>query len=282
VSSKASSSYGLSRNAREVVLELDSVSARYASSRDMPLRSFSLAIGAGELVVVLGPNGAGKSTLLRVLSGALTPTEGEVRLFGHPIGTRSRRLIASELAVVSQSEEVAFGYSVRDVVMMGRAAHQGDWMRASPNDHAIVERAIVRCDLGDLVDRAVSELSGGEQKRVAIARALAQAPRVLLLDEPTVFLDVRHQVALFDLLEEEVARGLACVAVMHDLNAAAQYASRVVLLKAGRLVAAGTVDEVMTQAHLRETFDSDLYVGESEAMGARIFLPMRTRARAST
>jgi iron complex transport system ATP-binding protein len=260
------------------VLALEGVSARYPSSREHPLRSFSLTVQAGELLTVLGPNGSGKSTLLRVLSGALPPTEGEVRLFGIPIGTRSRRAIASELAVVSQSEEVAFGYSVQDVVMMGRAAHQDGWMRPRARDRAIVKQAIARCDLGKLVDRAVSDLSGGEQKRVAIARALAQTPRILLLDEPTAFLDVRHQVALFDLLEDEVSRGLACVVVMHDLNMAAQYASRVVLAKEGRLIALGTVEEVMTYARLRETFDSDLYVGINEVTGARFFLPMRSRA----
>jgi iron complex transport system ATP-binding protein len=232
-------------------------------------------------VAVLGPNGAGKSTLLRVLSGALAPTEGEVRLFGTRIGTRSRHAIAGELAVVTQSEEVAFGYSVEDVVMMGRAAHQDGWMRPRAEDRVIVEKAIARCDLGEVADRPVSDLSGGEQKRVAIARALAQTPRVLLLDEPTAFLDVRHQIALFDLLEDEVSRGLACVVVMHDLNMAAQYASRVVLAKEGRLIAVGSVDEVMTYARLAETFDSDLYVGINDVTGARFFLPMRSRARRS-
>jgi iron complex transport system ATP-binding protein len=278
VSSEAPPSPGPSIGPSEVVLELEGVSARYASSREPPLRSFNLAVHAGELIAVLGPNGAGKSTLLRVLSGALAPTEGGVRLFGAPMRAQSRRAIASELAVVSQNEEVAFGYSVADVVMMGRAAHQDGWMRPRAEDRAIVEQAILRCDLGELTRRSVSDLSGGEQKRVAIARALAQTPRVLLLDEPTAFLDVRHQVSLFDLLEDEVSRGLACVVVMHDLNMAAQYASRVVLAKNGRLVATGTVDEVMTYARLRETFDSDLYVGVNDVTGARFFLPMRSRA----
>jgi iron complex transport system ATP-binding protein len=278
VSSEAPQSAGPRKGPSEVVLELEGVSARYASSREPPLRSVNLAVHAGELIAVLGPNGAGKSTLLRVLSGALAPTEGGVRLFGTPMRAQSRRAIASELAVVSQSEEVAFGYSVGDVVMMGRAAHQDGWMRPRAEDRAIVEQAILRCDLGELTGRSVSDLSGGEQKRVAIARALAQTPRVLLLDEPTAFLDVRHQVSLFDLLEDEVSRGLACVVVMHDLNMAAQYASRVVLAKDGRLVAVGTVDEVMTYARLRETFDSDLYVGVNDVTGARFFLPMRSRA----
>jgi iron complex transport system ATP-binding protein len=184
------------------------------------------------------------------------------------------------VAVVAQSEEIAFGYTVSDVVMMGRAAHQDAWMRSRAEDSALVERAMQRCDVAHLSDRAVSDLSGGEQKRVALARALAQTPRLMLLDEPTAFLDVHHQIALFDLLEEEVRGGLACVVVMHDMNLAAQYASRVALMKRGRLVAIGKVDEVMTYTGLRETFDSDLYVGVNDVTGARFFLPMRGHGRA--
>ncbi|HLK46285.1 MAG TPA: ABC transporter ATP-binding protein [Acidimicrobiales bacterium] len=257
------------------MVELAGLSARYATSREPPLASVSLSVRAGELLAVLGPNGAGKSTLLRVIAGLLAPTEGTIRLFGAPIGGLSRREVARQVAVVAQSEEVAFGYTVTDVVTMGRAAHQDAWMRSKAEDLAIVLRAMQRCDVRELAERPVADLSGGEQKRVALARALAQAPRLLLLDEPTAFLDVRHQVALFDLLDEEVRAGLACVVVMHDLNLAAQYASRVALMKAGRLVAAGKVEEVMTYNGLREVFDSDLYVGVNDVTGARFFLPMR-------
>jgi iron complex transport system ATP-binding protein len=256
-------------------LELDGVSARYPSSREPPLRSVSISMGTGELIAVLGPNGAGKSTLLRVLAGVLAPSEGTARLFGKSLASITRTEVAREVAVVAQSEEVAFGYTAFDVVMMGRAAHQDAWMRSRSEDRAIVLRSMERCEVTHLADRPVSDLSGGEQKRVALARALAQTPKVMLLDEPTAFLDVRHQITLFDLLEEEARSGLACVVVMHDINLAAQYASRVVLLKEGHLVAAGAVAEVMTYNRLRETFDSDLYVGVNDVTGARFFLPMR-------
>lgn len=285
---------GISAHLAHPALELDRVSARYPSSneasngppssalRESPLVSANLTVEPGELVAVLGPNGSGKSTLLRVLSGVLPPTEGVARLFGEPVATLTRRVVARDLAFVAQSEEVAFGYTVRDVVMMGRAAHQDGWMRSRAEDIAIVEQAMQRCDVHDLAARPVLHLSGGEQKRVALARALAQTPRVLLLDEPTAFLDVKHQIALFDLLGEEVARGLACVVVMHDLNLAAQYASRVALTKRGRLVAVGSVEEVMTYGRLRETFDSDLYVGVNDVTGTRFFLPMRSRVRGAS
>jgi iron complex transport system ATP-binding protein len=171
----------------------------------------------------------------------------------------------------------AFGFVVRDVVMMGRAPHQDAWMRSSTEDGRAVDDALARFDLGALASRRVDELSGGEQQRVAIARALAQKPDVLLLDEPGAFLDVRHQVMLYDLLEELCAGGMACVVVMHDLNVAAQYATQVVLMKSGRLVAVGSIEEVMTYGRLREAFDADLYCGVNDVNGARLFVPMKGR-----
>ena len=268
-------------------IELIGVSARYGGAggegeasrtKDAPLMRANLAAAPGEIVAVLGPNGAGKSTLLRVLAGTLAPYEGEVRLFGEPMSAPSREAIARDVAFVAQTESVAFGFTVSDVVMMGRAPHQGGWMRASDRDRSVVLAAMKQCDVEHLAARAVSELSGGEQKRVAIARALSQDARVLLLDEPAAFLDVRHQVDLYELLVGEVARRKrACVCVMHDLNAAAMYASRVVLMKGGAIVAAGPVNDVMTYARLKETFDADLYVGVNELTKDRFFLPMRRR-----
>ena len=168
------------------------------------------------------------------------------------------------------------GFTVREVVAMGRAPHQGTWMRASAKDDALIARALTRCDLDGLATRPAHALSGGEQKRVGIARALAQEPKVLLLDEPGAFLDIRHQLDLYELLAAEVKeRQLACLVVMHDLNIAAQFADRIVLMKDGRVVAAGSVEEVMTWRTLKATFDADLYCGVNDLSGARFFLPMR-------
>ena len=240
------------------------------------LRDVDLHVAAGEMVCVLGPNGAGKTTLVRVASGLLAPRSGEVRLLGEKLGDRSRSEVARVLAVVEQTQEISGSFTVREVVAMGRAPHQGSWMRSSEDDERIIEDAIVRCDLRGLASRPARALSGGEQKRVAVARALAQEPKVLLLDEPGAFLDVRHQLDLYELLASEVKeRGLACLVVMHDLNVAAQFADRVVLMKDGRVVAAGSVAEVMTWKTLKETFDADLYCGVNDLTGARFFLPMR-------
>lgn len=259
-------------------LSLRGVTAGYGAG-EVRLRDVDLVLGAGELVCVLGPNGAGKTTLLRVASGVLTPHSGEVTLLGKSLAGLPRAEVARALAVVEQMQELAMGFTVREVVAMGRAPHQGAWMRVTDADDAVVADALARCDLGALAGRPANALSGGEQKRVAVARALAQEPKVLLLDEPGAFLDVRHQLDLYELLAIEVKeRKLACMIVMHDLNVAAQFADRVVLMKDGAVVAAGPIGDVMTWRTLKETFDADLYCGVNDLTGARFFLPMRKKA----
>lgn len=269
--------------ATAAAFEVLGASARYAArrtgpggSRDAALVGVSLTVAPGEIVVVVGPNGAGKSTLLRVLAGTLRPDEGEVRLFGAPLTGRDRREVARDVAFVTQSEDVRFAFSVREVVLMGRAPHQDGWMRPGAQDARIVDLVLARCDLEHLADRPTGQLSGGERKRVAIARAFAQGARALLLDEPTAFLDVRHQVALFEQLREaSINERKACVVVTHDLQLAAAHASRVVLMKAGRVVAVGRVEEVMTPARLAETFDWPIDTGRLEGGDARVFVPRR-------
>lgn len=256
-------------------IELRGVSARYPSGR-LALEDISLAVRPGELCAVLGPNGAGKSTLVRVLSGALRPAAGEALLLGERLADLDRRAIARRLAVVPQVTPPPAGFTVAEVVLMGRAPHQGAWMRGSAADQAAARRALAACALEALADRPVAELSGGEQRRVAIARALAQEGQVLVLDEPGAYLDVRHSIALYEVVRREVAeRRLACIAVLHDLNAAAQYADRVALLKDGRLLGYGGIEEVMTYRQLKDAFEAELYVGVNELDSSRYFLPVR-------
>jgi iron complex transport system ATP-binding protein len=236
----------------------------------------SLRVRAGEVAALLGPNGAGKSTLLRVAAGLLVPETGVVRVAGKDVRGMERRAAAREMAFVPQSETAAAGFRVREVVAMGRAPHQSGWMRERAEDRVAVDEAIARCDLGAIEGRAVEALSGGEQRRVAVARALAARPRVLLLDEPGAFLDVRHRLEQSDLLVDLARRDhLACIVSMHDLDAAARVADHVVLLRDGRVVAAGPPGDVMTSALLRATFDADVDVGVHAASGRRYFVPLR-------
>ncbi len=257
-------------------LEASEISARYPGATTPALHHLSLTLSPGEMLATLGPNGAGKSTLLRVLAGVLAPSAGRVLLRGVEIARLDRREIARCVAVVPQNVQVAFGFTVRQVVMMGRSPHQDGLLLADSHDRGVVEQVLERTDLLGLAERPVSSLSGGEQKRVAIARALAQQPQILLLDEATAHLDIRHAVTLHALIRREVQqRKLACLAIMHDLNEAAQNADRVLLLDQGRVRALGRVDEVMTYRLLRETFGVDLYVGVNEVDGTRYFVPMR-------
>ena len=268
---------GGSRERKEpFLLDLVRVTARYGAGTPA-VRDVSLRVHAGTVAALLGPNGAGKSTLLRLAAGLLAPEAGSVWVGGADVASMDRRAVARAVAFVPQSEQAPAGFTVREVVAMGRAPHQDGWMRERPEDRAAVDDAVARCDLRALAERAVETLSGGEQRRVAVARALASRPRVLLLDEPAAFLDVRHRLELHDLLVSVAAHdGLACVVSMHDLDAAARVADHVLLLRGGRAVAAGPPGEVMTAELLRRAFDAEVEVGVHAATGLRYFVPIRT------
>jgi len=256
------------------VLELADVSVKYPGSSRLALAGVSLSVRPGEIVAILGPNGAGKSSMLRVAAGLLAPAVGAVRAYGRDLHSLERTEAARLIAVVSQTEMPARGFSVREVVAMGRAPHQGRWMRESKSDGFAVERALERCDLVALAHRSVERLSGGEQRRVAIARAIAQEPKVLLFDEPTAFFDVRHRLELGALIANLTSRErIATVVAMHDLDEAARLATRVLLLREGRTIAVGSPRVVMTASNLRDTFRADVDVGVHAATGVQYFVP---------
>ncbi len=259
-------------------LEFDSVSVRYPDAPTPALSDVTLRVRGGEVAALLGANGAGKSTLLRVAAGLLLPTAGAVRIGGLDARRDSRQTLARRVAFVPQSEVVPVAFQVRDVVAMGRAPHQGTWMRETSEDREAIDEAMARCDLAALAARPVETLSGGEQRRVSIARALAQRPRVLLLDEPAAFLDVRHRLLFYGLLAEAAERdGIACAVAMHDLDAAARFATSAVLLRAGRVVASGAPEDVMTADRLGAALEAQLGVGVHEPSGQRYFVPLKTR-----
>jgi iron complex transport system ATP-binding protein len=225
------------------------------------LRDCSFAIGSGEVVAVVGPNGAGKSTLLRVLAGLLRPTAGAVSLDGHDLTTMSRSALARRIAVVPQIFDTLFPFTVREVVALGRTARLGAFGRASVADVAAVDRAIDELELGPLASRRIDRLSGGERQRAVLAMALAQETAVLLLDEPTVHLDPGHQLATLELLRDLAARRqLAVCAVLHDLNLASAFASRIVAIADGRIVREGTPLEVIHADLVRAVFGDGLEV----------------------
>jgi iron complex transport system ATP-binding protein len=238
------------------------------------LHGVSLEVEPGEMLAIVGPNGAGKSTLLRMLGGRLELWQGAIEVLGAPLASFERRALARRLAFVGQDNPVAFSFTVLEVVLMGRAPHLGSFHFESPADLMLARAALERFDLLPLAARPIQELSGGERKRVFLARALAQEPRVALLDEPTAHLDLRHVAEIFARFGElRAERGLAVVATLHDLNAAAMYADRVLLLKDGMAIGWGAPDAVLTEDKLREVYETEVYVGRNPATGAIAVLP---------
>jgi len=219
------------------------------------LRGVDLALRPGELVALVGVNGSGKTTLLRLLSGVLAPTDGELDLFGRPVAAWSRMELAARVAVLPQGLELPAGFRVGELVAMGRLPHARSWFGSTGEDEAAVKRALRDADALELAARTPDELSGGERQRVLLAMALAQEPELLLLDEPTLHLDLAHQLAVLDTIRRlRHQRGIAVVAVLHDLALAAAFAPRVAVLDGGRLVADGSPDDVLTVALIRRVF----------------------------
>jgi iron complex transport system ATP-binding protein len=223
------------------------------------VRGVDLAIAPGERVALIGPNGAGKSTLLRVLAGLVVPSDGQVSLGGDPVARLPRAAIARRLAAVPGQAALPFATRVEEVVALGRLPHEDPFRGAGPADRAAVDAAIARVGIGALRGRDVRELSLGERQLVLIALAVAQGAPLLVLDEPTVHLDLRHQVAVMELIADLNRRdGVAVLAVLHDLALAAHFFPRLVLLDGGRVVEDGPPERVLTPERVRSTFGVDL------------------------
>ena len=222
------------------------------------LRDVDLHIGAGERVALIGPNGAGKSTLLRAIAGLLPVTVGNVELGGVPVASLSRLAVAQRLAVVPQVAVLPFATTVDEVVALGRLPHEHPIRGIRPADRAAVAAAIEQVGVGHLMGRDARELSLGERQLVLLAMAVAQDAQVLVLDEPTVHLDLRHQVEVMELLGDLNARnGTTILAVLHDLGLAAHFFPRLVLLDGGRVVGDGPPAEVLAPDRIREVFGVD-------------------------
>jgi len=235
----------------------DSLALRGVAVRLGPrsvLAGVDLAVRAGEVVGLLGRNGAGKTTLLRAARDALRPDAGEVLLDGREARALGRRGRARAVAMVPQETVFPFPFSVAEVVLMGRTPHLGWLGFESQRDLDVARGAMERLGIAAFADRSILELSGGERQLAVVARALAQEPRLLLLDEPTAFLDLRHRIEVLSQVRELAAAGGAALVVSHDLGVAAGFCDRLVLLGGGRVVAAGTPAEVLVPETLRSAF----------------------------
>jgi iron complex transport system ATP-binding protein len=242
-------------------LAAEALDAGYPATRELVLHALSLDVAEGEVVALVGPNGSGKSTLLRVLGRVLKPRAGVVYLDGRAMREWPTREVARRLALLPQGPTLSADLTVEELVRMGRSPHQGILGLPTREDEDAVENAIRETSIGALVGRHVATLSGGERQRVWLAMALAQQPRILLLDEPTTFLDLNHQLEVLDLIRYlNRQHGLTVVMVLHDLNQAARYAGRIIVLRNGQIYTDGTPASVLTPETLRDVFGVEGHV----------------------
>jgi iron complex transport system ATP-binding protein len=249
---------------------LQAIDAGFAIGSRWLVQDITLALHRGEVVALAGPNGAGKSTLLRLLAGDVAPTRGQVLLDGRPVGAYRPRDLALRRAVLPQQTNLQFAFTAKEVVEMGRSPHQ-----ATPEaDEAVVLSSLQRTEALHLAQRPFPSLSGGEQTRVSLARVLAQETPILLLDEPTASLDLRHQQLVMSVARAIASDGGTVVVVLHDLNLAAAFADRIAILSDGRLAALGTPWDTLTESRLSEIFSCPVAVVRHPARDCPVVIPL--------
>lgn len=245
------------------IIQVDSLYYRY--SRRAILENMAFHIQPGESFIVIGPNGSGKTTLLQLLAGVLAAKKGLIQLLGKPIHRHHRRWLARHLAYVPQNTPSEFPFSVREIVLLGRAPHLGMLGFEQESDRQMAAAAMTAMQVHPLAERKLHQLSGGERQRVFIARALCQGPEILLLDEPTAALDLAHTVQTMDYLQQQkIKSGLTVIMVCHDLNLAAMYADRLLLLSPGKSPIAGTPDQVLQRDTLERIYGCNLQVQKAD------------------
>lgn len=251
------------------------ITAQYPGDSRPVLSDVSLHAVAGEVTAIVGPNGSGKSTFVRALLGQMPLSSGTITIGGRTMTELTACERARRVAIVVQREEPAFPMSVGDYVALGRHPYRRAWDAPSRADRDHVERALIEADVTGFTNRSTAQLSGGEWQRVRVARALAQDTPALVLDEPTTFLDIAHEMSCFELLSRLATAGRTVLVVSHQLNLVARFAHRVGLLSSGRLVAFGTPAEVMRGDILEQVYDWPLVVSRDPAIGAPMLIPLR-------
>jgi cobalamin transport system ATP-binding protein len=247
----------------------------FAYGRTPILAGLDLNVETGTITGILGPNGSGKTTLVRLASAALRPASGRIALFGSDVASLKARERARRVAVVPQETHPVFEFTVEEIVRMGRAPHLGLLGLEGPRDRRVAREAMERCEVSRLAARSFRALSGGERQRVMLARALAQEARLLLLDEPTAFLDLKHRLTVYALLARlHRTDGLTVVVVSHDINLAARYCDRLVLLRSGAIAFDGTPAEVLRPDPIRSVYEVEVEVRTDPSSGRPFVIPL--------
>ncbi len=243
------------------------------------LKDVSFAINEGELLGVIGPNGSGKSTLMRSLAGILKPVSGSIKLNGKEVSQIPRKELARKIAVVPQDSPIAFNYTVMEVVLMGRSPYMNRFETETENDIEIASNALIKSNLADLADRNAENLSGGERQRVMVARALAQESEIIFLDEPTAHLDINNQVEVLHLVKREITEnGKTGLVVLHDLNLAAEFCDKLLMLNDGKVFDFGVPDEVITAENVQKVYGTAVLVKKHPTSGKPYVLSIGSQA----
>jgi iron complex transport system ATP-binding protein len=265
------------RSSGVAALTFDDVRVRYPLRAELAVAGVTFRALRGSVTAITGPNGSGKSTLVRALLRRVPLAGGQILIDEMRLPSVTARALAQRVAVVPQREELIFPLTTREYVAMGRFPHAGVWGRETAADRVAIESAISRTGIGDLLSRQTDALSGGEWQRVRVARALAQGGEALVLDEPTTFLDVAHEMSVFELLADLASDGMAVLLITHQLNLVARFAHTVVLLHRGKVAAMGSPVEVMAGPVLERVYEWPLVVGLDPAVGAPMLIPLRAR-----
>ncbi len=262
------------------MLDVEALAVSYGASK--VLRDITFSVDKGECIGIIGPNGSGKSTLLKAMSKILKPTSGKVVVCGKGLERYTVKELARRMAVVPQETGIEFDFTCLEIVLMGRNPHMGRFEVEGKKDMDIAREAMELTNTWHLKDRPFSRISGGERQRVIIARALAQEPSVLLMDEPVSHLDINYQIEILDLVERmKEERRMVVIIVFHDLNLAARYCDRLILLSDSRILAAGKPEEVLTQDHIHEAFHANVVVRKHPLTGYVYVTPLNEASQPS-
>ncbi|HJP84455.1 MAG TPA: ABC transporter ATP-binding protein [Gemmatimonadaceae bacterium] len=257
------------------MIAVEDLVVSYPSATTNAVDGVTFTSPAGHITALAGPNGSGKSTIVRALLGRVDISRGKAVVGGADTRALTPNALAQKMAVVPQREETAFPMRVRDYVALGRYPHLGLWRSPGVEDQQVVDTALTQSGVLDLADRTTDALSGGEWQRVRIARALAQRAPALVLDEPTTFLDVAHEMAIFELLASLARNGLAILLVSHQLNLVARFADTIVLLNHGKVAVSGRPSDVMNAERLESIYGWPVVVTRDPAVGAPALVPLR-------
>ena len=248
------------------IIRAESVNFAYAD--EMVLQDVSFDIVPGEFLSVIGPNGSGKTTLLKLLYRHLSPRSGAIYLNKESVAKMPRRKLSQKISVVSQVPQFLFGLTALELVLMGRSPHMSLLAFEGKGDFQIALEAMALTDVSQFRDRDILSLSGGELQRVVIARALAQQPQAMLLDEPTSYLDIKHQIGICQLLKKmNKEKGITIIAVFHDINLASSFSDRIMIMKEGKIQGLGPPEEMITKETLESVYGCQVFVDENPLIG---------------